>query len=342
MAIVILQLPEVKAKEEKRPGKCLYCPGNTFQRWGGRVRKIKDPHIKEVMVYRYRCCTCKRTFRHNPQGISQAQQSERMKKLAAISWSRGLSHRGVSLILTAWGVLLSHMSSWRDVQAEGNLIQRRTQWQPARIVGVDGAWLNGEGIMVAVDMGNGQLLSIGQIDEKDAAAMREWLFELKQKHGIAAIVTDDLSTYRTIAEDLELDHQVCQFHVRRWVGRARHQLAEKLPEEWLWVVEEVKQIMEDLPPDSAKRLLQLYKKLPGNLKQDQEWSPLDELRHLLIRLSENWARYTTFFHDAAIPWTNNLSEQAIGRIKMRARTVRGYKTPSGLHHGLLVSAFCFS
>ena len=169
MPIVILQLPEVKENEESRPEKCPKCPGNTFQRWGGEVRKIKDPQIKEVVVYRYQCCRCGYTFRHYPEGISRAQQSERMKKLAAISWSRGLSHRGVSLILTAFGVLLSHMSSWRDVQAEGEIIQSRIQWKTARIAGIDGAWLNGEGMMVAVDMGNGQLISVGQIDEKDAA-----------------------------------------------------------------------------------------------------------------------------------------------------------------------------
>jgi transposase-like protein len=342
MAIVILQLPDVKEKEENRPEKCPYCAGVTFQRWGGRKRKIKDPQIKEVIVYRYRCCRCKRTFRHNPAGISRAQQSERMKKLAAICWSRGLSYRGVSMILTAFGLMLSHMSSWRDVQGEGAHIQGRIQWQPARIVGIDGAWLRREGIMVAVDMGDGQLLSIGQIDEKDMAAVRDWLHDLKQKHGIGAVVTDDLAMYRTITEELELGHQVCQFHVRRWVGRARRQLVEKLPEEWLWVLEEIKHIMEDMPPDSAKRLLQLYQQIPGNLKQGQEWSPLDELRHLLIRLSESWQRYTTFFHDAAIPWTNNLSEQAIGRFKMRARTVRGYKSPSGMLNGLLVSTDCFS
>lgn len=342
MAIVILQLPEVKSNEEKRPEKCPYCAGKTFQRWGGRVRKIKDPQIKEVVVYRYRCCRCKRTFRHNPVGISRAQQSERMKKIAAISWSRGLSHRGVSLILTAFGTMLSHMSSWRDVQEEGKVIQRQLKWQPARIAGVDGAWLNGKGIMVAVDMGNGQLISIGEIDEKDARAVRKWIAELRQKHGVTAIVTDDLSTYRPIAEDLGLGHQVCQFHVRRWVGRACRQLAQNLPAEWLWILDEIKRIMEDMPPDSAKRLLELYKILPGNLKHGQERSPVDELRFLLIRLSESWDRYTTFFHDAAIPWTNNLSEQMIGKMKMRARTVRGYKSPTGLQNGLLVSALCFS
>ena len=36
-----------------------------------------------------------------------------------------------------------------------------------------------------------------------------------------------------------------------------------------------------------------------------------------------------------IPWTNNATEQAIGRMKMRARTVRGYKSWRGMQSGLL-------
>jgi hypothetical protein len=58
---------------------------------------------------------------------------------------------------------------------------------------------------------------------------------------------------------------------------------------------------------------------------------------MLIRISESWERYTTFFHDPGIPWTNNHTEQAIGRMKMRARTVRGYKTEQGMLNGLLLA-----
>jgi hypothetical protein len=49
-------------------------------------------------------------------------------------------------------------------------------------------------------------------------------------------VSDDLVTYRIVAEKLGLEHQVCQFHVCRWVGRALHKLVEKVPKEWLWVL----------------------------------------------------------------------------------------------------------
>jgi transposase len=50
MSIVILQLPDVKREAEGRPSRCPSCTGETFQRWGGRVRNIRDPHVREVVV----------------------------------------------------------------------------------------------------------------------------------------------------------------------------------------------------------------------------------------------------------------------------------------------------
>jgi hypothetical protein len=230
------------------------------------------------------------------------------------------------------------MTSWRDVQAGAEQIRREKRWQPARVVGVDGAWLSGTGVMVAVDLGNGQPLAIGAIDEKDMAGVTRWLKRLKQEHNIGAIVTDDLGMYRTIADKLGLGHQVCQFHVRRWVGKACWELGRKLPEEWLWVIDRIKVIVEDLPANGGRQLLDLYKQLPGDLKHGQERTAVDQLRHLLIRLSEKWERYTTFFSDPEMPWTNNPTEQVIGRMKIRARTTRGYKTETGMLNGLLVSS----
>jgi len=335
---IVLQLPSVKRINSTRPRKCKYCQGETFQRWGQVAKKIKDTRIRTVTVERFRCTSCKRTFRHYPTGITHAQQSERLKKLAVICWSLGLSYRGLALILTAFGVELSRMSGWRDVQAEGEALRRKLRWKRARLVGVDGAWLDGEGLMVAVDLGDGQLLSIAQIDEKDKAAVAGWLQELKQQHDIGAIVSDDLSMYPNIAERLELGHQVCQFHVRRWVGRTCWELKESLPEEWLWVLEEVKALMESMLPESSRRLHALWKQLPGDKRRTGQDTPVERLRRLLARLVTSWERYTTFFQDAEIPWTNNRTEQMIGKFKSRARRTRGYKTEDGRLNGILVSS----
>jgi transposase-like protein len=261
--MIVLQLSEVKRNKTERPKQCPNCEGEIFQRWGQSTRKIKDSKIRRVKVHRYKCTNCSRTFRHYPEGISHAQQSERMKQLAVICWAFGLSHRGVEAILSAFGVSLSRMSSWRDVQAGAEQSRKEKRWQPVRVVGVDGAWLNGQGVMVAVDMGNGEPLAIGMIDEKDMKAVRKWLKRLKQEHKIGAIVTDDLRMYRGITERLDLGHQVCQFHVRRWVGRACWDLGQRLPEEWLWMIDRIKIIMEELPIDGDRQLLDMYKELPG-------------------------------------------------------------------------------
>ena len=72
-------------------------------------------------------------------------------------------------------------------------------------------------------------------------------------------------------------------------------------------------------------------------RTDAEYTPLEQLRSVIIRLAENWARFRVFDWQVGVPWTNNPTEQGIGRMKMRARTVRGYKNWSGMLSGLMVA-----
>ena len=196
--------------------------------------------------------------------------------------------------------------------------------------------------MVAVDLGDGEPLAIAAVDEKEAAKVLRWLRVLKQNHGIGAIVTDDLSMYRNMADKLEVGHQICYFHMRRWVGRTLRSLEGRLSPEWQELLPQVREIVEELPPGGSRKLLAFYKQLPGQLRHGQERTAEDELRLLLIRLSEHWERYTAFFQDPGLPWTNNRTEQAIGRMKMRAKSTRGYKTKRGLLNGLLISSTSMS
>jgi transposase-like protein len=343
MAIVVLKLPAVKRKREERPKQCPYCEGETFQRWGSVQKAVKDIRIRKVQVYRYRCCACQRTFRHYPEGNSRADQTERLRVFAIVLWTLGLSHRASSLILSGLQVMVSHMLIWRDVQEEARQIQKRNHWKPVRIVGVDGAYVLGWGekqpVVVAVDLGSGEPIAIGYLNEQDPQALRRWLEPFVQRHGITVIVTDDLSSYKIVAEKLQLEHQICQFHVRRWVGKALRDLQETIPKEWLWVLEEIHSLIDLLPRDGSRTLYALWKQLPGRRsKRDQARSALEQLRDLLLRLSQDWHNYSTFQSEPLVPWTNNATEQAIGRMKMRARTVRGYKSWPGMHSGLLLAA----
>jgi transposase-like protein len=342
MAIVTLSLPDVKRKTETRPKKCQYCQGETFQRWGKVPKPVRDNRCRSVQVYRYRCCHCHRTFRHYPEGVDQADQTERMRKLVAILWVLGMSLRSVSLALSVFNVSVSHMTVWRDLQAQAELLKKRRRWQGVRVLGVDGAYplLKGkkQPVVVAIDLGTGQPVAVAQIDEANPAALRRFLEPLVQRVGVSVIVSDDLNSYRKVAEKLGVEQQVCQFHVRRWVGQALRELKQTLPQEWLWVLDEVKELLSELPLEGSRRLFELWKQIPEKQTgQGGERSPLAQLRHLLIRMSEHWASYRVFDWQKDVPWTNNGTEQAIGRMKMRSRTVRGYKSWQGMEAALLLT-----
>jgi transposase-like protein len=342
MPIVVLQLPDVKRKTETRPKKCPYCQGETFQRWGKVKKPVRDNRCRNVEVYRYRCCSCQHTFRHYPQGVDQADQTQRLRQLAALYWVLGMSLRSTAIALAPFGVKLSHMSVWRDLQGQADEQEKHRHWKPVRVLGLDGAYVRAWGevrpVLVAVDLGNGEPVAVGYVDEYNPQAVRRWLEPLVKRLGVSVIVTDDLVHYKTVAEKLDLEHQICQFHLRRWVGRTLKELRVTVPEEWGWVIDEVKRLITELPLEGSRRLFELWKQIPERRGgRDQPLSALDQLRLLLIRLSEHWPNYRVFDWQPDVPWTNNGTEQVIGRMKMRSRTVRGYKSQLGMLNGLILA-----
>jgi transposase-like protein len=275
--------------------------------------------------------------------VDRADQTQRLRKLASLLWVLGLSLRSVSMALAAFRVPLSHMTVWRDLQEQAELVEKQRRWQQVRVLGLDGAYVQGwdkrkHPVLVAVDLGRGQPVAIGYVDEYNPQAVRRFLERLVQRLGVSAIVTDDLASFRRVTEKLGVEHQICQFHLRRWVGRMLRELKETVPKDWLWVLDEIKGLLEELPPEGSRRLYELWKQIPERrVGQGQPLSPLSQLRDLLIRLSEHWQSYRVFDWDKDVPWTNNRTEQVIGRIKMRSRTVRGYKSWPGMHAAAMLA-----
>ena len=309
MAIVLIQLPTVNPALAVRPKQCAYCGSGLLQRWGAVPKPLRDTDLEMVQAYRYRCTECGRTFRHYPDGVDKADMSQRLRCLAAMAWAMGLSLRGVGIIFSAFGEQLrvSRMSVWRAVQEKGEQLRCQTKAHQrkhqVRVLGVDGAWirLNGEttGVMVAVDMGNGQMVSMQVVDEHDPQAVCRWLKPLVEEFGVQVIVTDDLATYNTVEQQLEVDRQVCYFHMRRWVGKALDELERKLAVEedwpdWPGVVAEVRWLVEELPRTGDERLLELWRGVQrecGSRHPKQEATALQRLAGLLVQLMENWRKY---------------------------------------------------
>jgi hypothetical protein len=90
-----------------------------------------------------------------------------------------------------------------------------------------------------------------------------------------------------------------------------------LSQEWQWFLEEIRRLLAELPPDGSRRLFELWKQVPERrTSQAGMHSPLEQLRYLLIRLSEHWDSYRVFDWQKDVPWTNNGTEQVIGRMKV--------------------------
>ena len=106
-----VRLPKIQPDEFILPEQCPYeaCSGGTFKPHGtkGEAKAVRDTDHNEVTSHRYRCSICGRTFRVYPTGVSQAQQSDRLKAMSVLLYVLGISYGGVSDFLCAIGLYQS-------------------------------------------------------------------------------------------------------------------------------------------------------------------------------------------------------------------------------------------
>jgi hypothetical protein len=250
----------------------------------------------------------------------------------------GLSLRGTSAILSAFPVSLSHTSVWKDVQALASRL-RHGQPKRVRVLGVDGFYpkLCGQEqpTVVAVDLGTGQPIALKAIAEQDWRAVVKWLQPLVEALGVEVIVTDDLKEFALLARHLELPHQVCHFHLLRWVWKALETLRKQVDKQDHGILDEVWDIVKERPAEGAMRLFQLWSAIPVRRVRDQQTSALYRLRLLILRLHDNWEQYTLDQRFSQVPSTNNGTERAIGKWRIRSHSTRGFKSWAGLEAAFL-------
>ncbi len=161
---------------------------------------------------------CGRTFRHYPTGISAAEQTDRLQAAAAMLWALGLSVRVATAVLALFQAPICHQTVWRDGIALAQQLACRRRVGRVRVLGVDGsgARIGGRssGIVVAVDMGTGDPVVMVELDERNPEAVLDWLAPLVEQLGVEVIVTDDLNLYGPMAKMLDVDRQLCTFHVK--------------------------------------------------------------------------------------------------------------------------------
>jgi len=341
------------------------CEGHHFRPHGvkGERKAIRDPRYDEVRAYRYRCLACGRSFRVYPRGVSNDQQSDRLKAISVLMYVLGLSYGAVEDLLEALGVAISKTTVYENVQ-EAGLVSRQRQSQEvvqggARLViGTDGTYVKvkGEltGIQIVVDDRDSDLLGLDIIVSESVEEVLDLVRGVAEAVGAEVIVSDDLDSYKRVADELGLDHQICRSHVKRNVDelaealRKQLQRGEPLPKELESSpeglgedLEHVQQLVRERPADGSEQLERLYhryKRVPQPSK-GQRHTVWYRLRMLITRLWSRWRRLTLDQRRDDLDGTNNSTERMIGWwCKERYRPMRGFKRTESIKNVVTLTA----
>ncbi len=353
-----ISIPDVERERVRPPEACPYCGRKTLKPHQLRCRKaIRDTKWEEVVVQRWKCLRCRRTFRVYPQGVSQAHHSARLKGLAVLLYLLGLSYGAVQDVLGALGCFLSKTTVYRDVQAAGEKARQvRERWLAqekgkVRFVGADLTQVRcaGEDVVVgvAVDAQHGPMLEVVLLEDEGAETLKGWLQPLLEMVGAEVLITDDADGFKEVADAAGVKHQLCQRHVitngLAFVAEAAEVLLDAPPPapegvevsggQLLADLESLEWILLGLPEKGAAQLQRLYLRYahappPRKGEQATLWY---RARNRFLDLWNHWSRLTCLRglkgeEGKGISPTNNATERSIGwGIKERYRTMRGYK-----------------
>ena len=239
-----LLLPVVKPDEFSEPTVCQYaqCGGRHFRLHQTVAKPLRDTIYEGVTAQRYECLRCRRTFRVYPAGVSHTPTSQRVKGLAVtnaparsagVLYLLGLSYGAVALALEALDVYVCKTQVYEAVQAAAKQVpgtHAPASWAGVKrrqvfagvhtpALGADitsvkcrGKWLP---LGLSGDPLSGLVLSVDRLPNEDAQMLRTWLAPIATAVGAEVLVSDDADAFKTVADQLGLDQQVCKAHVVR-------------------------------------------------------------------------------------------------------------------------------
>lgn len=366
-----LILPEVNlSPASSRPRACPHCNYPILHRHGTLQKPLKDHGIRTaVEVHRYKCVSCSRTFRHYPNGVTSKDQSQRTVVLAALMYGLGLSCSAASHLLGALGADVSKVTVWRDAQEAGEALRRSRPAGRMRILGADETVFKVRGRKVVVgfvvDGQSGKTLGFEVLFEGDGKAFKEWLEPYAKEFGAEVLVTDDNDSYGIAAAELGLSHQLCIAHVRKYVKRRSKSILEQAQKEWSEEDQEkykkleedlkrLRGLLEELPEEGERQIGCMHREYlwaqPPTRKEEEEGAKSKKkascgyrMRMLTLELWQKWRKIRLHLRhpELGLDGTNNASERAIGRSKVRYKTMRGYKSDEGMSNGIVLTQWLY-
>ena len=133
------------------------------------------------------------------------------------------------------------------------------------------------------------------------------------------MVTDDLSIYKPVVDELGLEYQIYVAHARKNAARRLRKV--KGWQDWK---SRLRMLLDELHDDGSKQLM------------DMECGFREEpsLRRLAVDLCAKWRSLLCHKRMRGVCDTNNVTERVIDRSKIRYKTTRGYESIAGMMNGL--------
>jgi transposase-like protein len=363
-----VRLPRVEPEEYDPLRSCPHegCDGRQFKAHGvkGEVKRLRDPHIDQVTAYRWRCLKCGRTFRVYPRGVSNDQQSVRLKALSVLLYALGLSYGAVEDLLWALDTPVAKTTVYLNVQ-EAGMAARQQQREVVlkrgkrAVIGSDASYVKVKGqevgVQIVVDDVTGELLGLEIIVSESTESVLDVVRAVAEQVEAEVLVSDDLDSYKGVADALALDHQICRSHVKRNVDALADALrsqAEAGEEPVPYGVDSsAERLLADLallqwlvrvrPADGEERLEELYDryKAAPHPQAGQRHTVWYRVRMMITRLWERWRRLTLDQRRDDLDGTNNSSERCIGWwLKEHYRVMRGYKRTESIRNVFTLTA----
>jgi transposase-like protein len=353
-----LILPRVEPTVVTVPSVCPYkgCQGTHFRRHQVVDKAVNDTVYEAVTAHRHKCLRCGQTFRVYPQGVTRAHTSQRVKGLAVLLYLLGLSYGAVSLALEALGTYLSKTTIYEAVQAAAERVPGMKRQEvfaglctPAMGSDVTSVKVNGQWLPVGltVDDTSGLVLTVDDLDGEDAETLKEWLAPVAEAVEAEILVTDDADAFKTVADELGLDQQVCKSHVTRntenLVGTLQQEAAADAdgslatigvtPQQAIDDLKQLAELIHSRQPEEESELEWLHRRYMRAIPpaKGEKASTAYRLRLLFLDRWNLWSRLTRYRtwqgpNGETLDGTNNGSERAIGWwVKERYRPMRGYK-----------------
>ena len=366
---ISLIIPDVNARPADRPRACRYCQEPYLHSHGSLTKPVRDHKVKEVIIRRYKCLSCGRTFRHYPSGVTKKDQSRRTVVLAALMYGLGLSCSAASHLLEALSIGVSKITVWRDAQEAGEALKKgRRPTGRVRVLGADETIFKVKGREVVVgfvvDGQSGRTVGFEVLFEGDGEAFKEWLEPYAKELGTEVLVSDDNDSYSVATAELGLSHQLCIAHVRKYLKRRSKSILEQAEAEWGGQDEKYEKLEEDLDrlrglleelaEEGGKRVGRIHREYlwarPPRRKLQKEGEANKEkasaayrMRMLTLELWNKWPKILLYLRhpELGLDGTNNASERAIGRSKVRYKTMRGYKSMEGMSNGVVLTQWLY-